>query len=84
LIFHSKKSSHFKGGGLILFHNVEEAIRAGKVLKSGNYETKLVAPPPELRIGCDLGLEINVLEMAGVERLLRRTETSFVQILPLK
>ena len=84
MIFNSKKNNRFEGGGLVLFQNVEEAIRAEKVLKSGNYETRLVAPPPELRKGCDLALEINIVEMTGVERLLHQKETSFVEILPLK
>jgi hypothetical protein len=84
LIFNIKKNNRFEGGGLILFQNVEEAIRAEKVLKSGNYETRLVAPPPKLRKGCDLALEINIVEMTGVERLLHQKETSFVEILPLK
>jgi hypothetical protein len=37
-----------------------------------------------LRKGCDLALEINIVEMTGVERLLHQKETSFVEILPLK
>ena len=84
MIFSFKKNSRFQGGGLILFQNVEEAIRAEKVLKSESYETRLVAPPPQLRKGCDLALEINIVEMTGVERLLNQKETSFVKILPLK
>ena len=83
-MFGIKKKLNFEGGGLVLFGSVEEAIRAEKVLKAANYETKLVAPPPQLRKGCDLALEINIVEKAGVERLLLQKETSFVEILPLK
>jgi hypothetical protein len=79
-----KKRPRFEGGGLILFHNIEEAIAAEKILKAGEYEIKLVAPPPELRKGCDLALEINLVEKAGIERLLRQKEAIFVEILPLK
>lgn len=84
MLFGTKKSSRFPGGGLILFHNVEEAIRAEKTLKAAGYEVKLVAPPPELRKGCDLALEINLVEKAGVERLLGSSKTSFIEILPIK
>ena len=84
MIFGIKKRPRFEGGGLILFHNVEEAIVAEKILKAGEYEIKLVAPPPELRKGCDLALEINLVEKAGIERLLRQKEAIFVEILPLK
>lgn len=79
-----KKRPRFEGGGLILFHNIEEAIAAEKILQAGEYEIKLVAPPPELRKGCDLALEINLVEKTGIERLLRQKEAIFVEILPLK
>ena len=84
MILGIKKRPRFEGGGLILFHNIEEAIAAEKILKAGEYEIKLVAPPPELRKGCDLALEINLVEKAGIERLLRQKEATFVEILPLK
>ena len=84
MMFGIKKKTKFEGGGLIFFHNVAEAIRAEKILKSAGYEKKLVAPPPELRKGCDLALEINLVESPGVERLLRERNADFVEILPLK
>ena len=84
MIFGIKKRFRFEGGGLVLFHTVEEAIAAEKILKAENYEVKLVAPPPQLRKGCDLALEINIVEKAGVERLLRQKDALFVEILPLK
>jgi hypothetical protein len=74
----------FEGGGLILFHNVEEAIRAEKALKAGGYEVRLVAPPAILRKGCDLAVEFNLVEMAGVERFLDEEQAGRMQILPLK
>ena len=84
MILGIKKRLRFEGGGLILFHNIEETIAAEKILKTAEYEIKLVAPPPELRKGCDLALEINLVEKAGIERLLRKKEANFVEILPLK
>ena len=82
--FNKKSNSHFDGGGLILFHNIEEAIRAEKILKAAGYEIKLVAPPPQMRKGCDLALEINLVEKAGVERVLNDNQAVFSDILPLK
>ena len=55
------KKPQFEGGGLVLFGEVQEAIKAEKVLKSADYTVKLVAPPPELRKGCDLAVEINLV-----------------------
>ncbi|MCX5848166.1 MAG: DUF3343 domain-containing protein [Deltaproteobacteria bacterium] len=84
MFFGNKNKSRFEGGGLILFNNVEEAIKAEKILKVGDYETKLVAPPPTLRKGCDLALEINLTEKPGIERLLQQKDALFVEILPIK
>ena|SRR4030043_331367 len=84
MIFSRKKQARFEGGGLVLFQSIEEAITAEKILKAENYEVKLVAPPPQLRKGCDLALEINLVEAAGVERLFQQKKARFVEILPLK
>jgi len=84
MVFGFKKKNNFEGGGLVLFANVEEAIGAEKVLKAGEYETKLVAPPPDLRKGCDLALEINLVEKTGVERMLHERNLPFLEILPVK
>jgi len=57
-----KRRTAFEGGGLVLFLDVADAMKAEKVLKEAGYLVKLVAPPPELRKGCDLALEVNVVE----------------------
>jgi len=84
MVFGFTKKNNFEGGGLVLFASVEEAIAAEKILKEGDYETKLVAPPPALRKGCDLALEINLVEKTGVERILRTKNLPFLEILPVK
>lgn len=84
MFFGKKDKIVFEGGGLILFQVVEEAITAEKILKSNQYEAKLVAPPPHLRKGCDLALEINLVEKAGVERLLSEKGVYYLEILPIK
>src|SRR4030066_171753 len=84
MVFGSKNKNKFAGGRLVLFSAVDQAIAAEKVLKAEDYEVKLVAPPPRLRKGCDLALEINLVEAAGVERLFQQKKARFVEILPLK
>ncbi len=84
MFFGSKKQNKFEGGGLVLFQAVDEAIAAEKVLKAAEFEVKLVAPPPALRKGCDLAVEFNIVEKAGVERVLAQKDTPFVEILPVK
>ena len=79
-----KQKISFEGGGLVLFTEVQEAMKTEKVLKAGGYEVKLVAPPPELRKGCDLAVEVNLVEQTGIERILSEKEVDYVTIAPLK
>jgi len=74
----------FEGGGLVLLLSVEDAIAAEKILKAENYTVRLVAPPPELRKGCDLAVEINIAEKPGIERLLDEKDIPYVSVEPLK
>lgn len=79
-----KGKGKFEGGGLVLFGAVQEAMRAEKILKGAGYQVRLVAPPPELRRGCDLAVEINLVEQPGIERLLRQQAVDYVGVKPLK
>jgi len=74
----------FEGGGLVLFDEVQQAMAAEKVLKSSGYIVRLVAPPPELRKGCDLAVEINLVEQPGIERVLAKNDVFYVSIDPLR
>ncbi|MBC8459966.1 MAG: DUF3343 domain-containing protein, partial [Deltaproteobacteria bacterium] len=84
MVFKRKKKPSFEGGGLLLFEKVEEAIKAEKVLKGENYTVKLVAPPPTLRKGCDLSVEINLVEQMGIERLFKQKDVAYLKVVPLK
>jgi len=74
----------FQGGGLILFSSARVAISAEKELSLSGYSVKLVAPPPELRKGCDLALEINLVEKPSIERLLNEKGIPYISLEPLK
>ena len=79
-----RRKTSFEGGGLVLFMEVAEAMKAERVLKDSGYEARLVAPPPELRKGCDLAVEINLVEKPGIERLLEQKGVFYVGIEPVK
>jgi len=83
-VFLKRKKTSFEGGGLVLFMDVQDAMQAEKVLKKAGYEVKLVAPPPELRKGCDLAVEVNLVEKPGIERLLDQKDVGYVSVSPLK
>jgi hypothetical protein len=69
--------------GLVLFSTVQDAMKAEKVLKEAGYEVRMVAPPPELRKGCDLAVEIVLVEQVGIERALKAGEVTYISIAPL-
>jgi hypothetical protein len=79
-----KNKPALSGGGIILFDAVAEAMQGEKALKKEGYQVKLVAPPPELRKGCDLALEINLVEQPGIERLLEKHDVLYIEVKPLK
>jgi len=74
----------FEGGGLVIFQEVSHAMISEKMLKAAGYIMRLVAPPPELRKGCDLALEINLVEQPGIERLLIEKDMAYVSIDPIR
>ena len=67
----------------MLFEAVRDALDAHKILREGGYAARLVAPPPQLRRGCDLAVEINLVEKPGIERLLEKKGVTFSGIEPL-
>jgi hypothetical protein len=82
--FLKRKKPAFEGGGLVLFNEVQDAMLAEKILKKAEYIVRLVAPPPELRKGCDLAVEINLVEKPGIERTLKQNDAAYVEVTPLK
>ncbi len=84
MAFLKRNRRDFEGSGLVLFDTVQPAMQAEKILKKADYYVRLVAPPPELRRGCDLAVEINLVEQPGIERLLRQQDVDYIEIRPLK
>ena len=70
--------------GLVIFEKVEDAIIAEQFLKEANYAVRLVAPPPTFRIGCDLAVEINLMEQLSIERLFSEKDLNYLKVTPLK
>jgi hypothetical protein len=68
----------------VLFSDVQDAMKAENVLKKAAYAVKLVAPPPELRRGCDLALEVNLVEQPGIEKALKERDAAYVAVVPSK
>ena len=84
MAFLRRKKQPFEGGGLVLFPDVHHAIAAEKALKAAGHAVKMVAPPPELRKGCDLALEVNLVEKPGIERTLDQKDVAYEDVVPLR
>ncbi|MCW4005221.1 MAG: DUF3343 domain-containing protein [Candidatus Bathyarchaeota archaeon] len=70
-------------GALVLLRDVRESMKAERILKLQKYAVKVVAPPPEVRIGCDLALEINIVDSFGVENALKKHGIKPIDIVAL-
>ena len=83
MAFLKEKKIAFKGDGIIIFQDVAQAIQAEKLLRKAGYELRLIAPPPQYRMGCDLSLEISLAGQAGIERLFKEKGAGYVGIFPM-
>lgn len=48
-----------KPKGILLYGSVQEVIQTHKMLEIQGFHVRLVAPPPEVRVGCDLAVDID-------------------------
>jgi len=68
------KPKYDKPHGILLYGSVQEVIQAHKMLENNGFKVRLIAPPPEFRVGCDLAIEFNLLEQEAVETMIKRDE----------
>jgi hypothetical protein len=74
---------HSPDSGLALFPAVRSALDAHRLLAEEGYRVRLVAPPPRFRSGCDLAVEVNLVEKLGIERRLASRRIACLGIEPL-
>ena len=61
-----------KPKGILLYGTVQEVILVHKMLVALAYNVRLVAPPPEVRVGCDLAIEFELIEQETIETVLKQ------------
>jgi hypothetical protein len=61
--------------GILLYPTVQELILLNQQLTRRGFQVRLVAPPPEVRIGCDLAIEFDPIEQEAIETALRELES---------
>jgi len=83
-VSNGKAEARFEGGGLLLFSAVRQALDAHQVLREAGYTARLVAPPAQLRKGCDLAVEVKLVEKPALERCLEQKGVTYLSLEPLK
>lgn len=73
-----------KPKGILLYGSVQEVIQTHKMLESQGFQVRLVAPPPEVRIGCDLAIEFSLIEQEAVETIIKREQNNPYKIVSTK
>lgn len=81
--FFSGKKKATDGGGLVLFHSTHDAMRAEQIMRGEGMAIRLVAPPVDMRIGCDLAVEFDLIEKMHIERFLDENELEFIKVTTL-
>jgi putative Se/S carrier protein len=79
---HFRKGSHH-GLGLLVFENTSEVIRAERILKKEGCAVSVKGPPPELRKGCDLVIEFQLVEELRISRVLQKQGAPALDVVPL-
>ncbi len=69
--------------GILVFDNTSEVIHAENILQKGGWKIKVMGPPPELRTGCDLVIEIPLIEELNILRTLREAGVQPLEIVPV-
>lgn len=78
-----RKNLRREGKGLLIFNQVAEVFAAEKALKK-TYFCRAVVPPLKFRKGCDLALEIELVEQPAIEKILKAKKLMPLEIVALK
>ena len=73
-----------KPKGILLYGTVQEVILVNKMLAGQGFQVRLVAPPPEVRVGCDLAVEFELIEQEAIETVLKKEGSTPQKIISTK
>jgi hypothetical protein len=71
------------GRAILVFNNTSEVIRAEKLLKKAGWYLRVMGPPPEIQNGCDLVIEIPLIEKLNILRILREAGNLPIETVPV-
>ena len=69
--------------GILVFENTSDVIQAENVLKKSGWSVRVMGPPPEIQTGCDLVIEIPLIEELNILRELRQIDIPPLKVVPV-
>jgi hypothetical protein len=69
--------------GFMSFEQTSEVIRAETVIAEAGFTVRVMAPPPEVRTGCDLVIEFPLIEQLDILRLIEAAGLSPLATVPV-
>lgn len=69
--------------GILVFANTSEVIRAENLLRGKGWKIRLMGPPPQITSGCDLVIEIPLIEMLNIRKMLEEARIRPLQAVPV-
>jgi hypothetical protein len=80
----TSKTASDKDRGILVFEHTSEVIKAESVLKEDGWHIRVMGPPPEIRSGCDLVVEIPLIEELNILRTLEKVGIRPLQTVPVR
>jgi hypothetical protein len=69
--------------GLLIFPDTSTVMHVEQILKEENYDIRLVSPPPQYRTGCDLCVEVSMVEVPEIAKMLKQIDLGPVDVVPV-
>jgi len=69
--------------GLLIYPDTSTVMHVEQILKEEAYDIRVVCPPPEHRTGCDLSIEIPLLQAAEITKMLKNIGLAPMDVLPV-
>jgi hypothetical protein len=70
--------------GVMAFAHTAEVIRAEAALKAAGFEVRVMGPPPDMRTGCDMVVEFELMREPAARRILEAVGLSPLAVAPVR
>jgi hypothetical protein len=70
--------------GVMAFSHTAEVIRAEAALKASGFEVRVMGPPPDMRTGCDMVVEFELMREPAARRALEAVQLSPLAVAPVR